>query len=444
VWQTQSMSNSPRIVFLGAGSVEFTQELLCDILALEEFKNCQIVLHDINQERLETSVLIANAVSKQLGASPVITSHLVRREALVGADYVINSIAVGALASTITDFEIPAKYGLNQTIGDTLGIGGIFRALRTFPVLKGIAEDMAAVCPDAWFLNYTNPMAMNITYLSRIAPKLKTVGLCHSVYWTAKSLSDLVGVPFDEVTYESAGVNHQAWLLKWEHQGKSLYPLLDEKIASDPELRRRVRVDMYRRLGVYPTETSEHSSEYVPWYLRHASEIDRLRIQVGGYVEISKDNVLRYQRTRDELLKGLPIDISRDTSEYAPQVIHSLETGLERNIIVNIPNQGHITNLPDGYTIEVPATVDKEGLHPKTMGALPTHLAALNQSFINVGELVVQAAVSNDPHKIRMAAMLDPNTASSLTVDQIWDMCNELVKAHGDLLQESLRKPLTI
>jgi len=438
------MNHELRIVFLGAGSVEFTQELLCDILGFDEFKNCQIVLHDINKERLETSVLIANAVAKQLGASPVISSHLDRKEALVGADYVINSIAVGMLASTVTDFEIPAKYGLNQTIGDTLGIGGIFRALRTFPVLKGIAEDMMAVCPDAWLLNYTNPMAMNITYLSRIAPKLKMVGLCHSVYWTARSLSELVGVPFDEVTYESAGVNHQAWLLKWEYQGKSLYPLLDQEIASDPELRRRVRVDMYRRLGVYPTETSEHSSEYVPWYLHHASEIERLRLNIGDYVEISKDNVLKYQRTRDELLKGLPINISRDTSEYAPQVIHSLETGLERNIVVNIPNQGHITNLPNGYTVEVPGTVDAQGLHPKTMGELPTHLAALNQSFINVGELVVQAAISNDPHKIRLAAMLDPNTASSLTVDQIWEMCNELVDAHGVLLQESLRKHLTI
>jgi len=220
LWQNSRMDRKVRIVFLGAGSVEFTQELLCDIFAFEEFKSCEIVLQDINQERLETSVLIAESIAKQFNASPIISSHLDRKSAFVGADYVINSIAVGGLASTMTDFEIPAKYGLNQTIGDTLGIGGIFRALRTFPILKGIAEDMTDICPDAWLLNYTNPMAMNITYLSRIAPKLKVIGLCHSVYWTARHLSELIGVPFEEVTYESAGVNHQAWLFKWELDGK--------------------------------------------------------------------------------------------------------------------------------------------------------------------------------------------------------------------------------
>ena len=187
-----------------------------------------------------------------------------RRRALDGADYVINVIQVGMHEATVRDFEIPARYGLNQTIGDTIGIGGIFRGLRTFPVLAGIARDMAEVCPDAWLLNYTNPMAMNITYLHHVAPKLKVLGLCHSVYWTMVGLCELIDVPYDEVSYWSAGVNHQAWVLRWERAGENLYPLLDERIAADPELRRRVRVDMYRRLGYYPTETSEHSQRVRP------------------------------------------------------------------------------------------------------------------------------------------------------------------------------------
>jgi alpha-galactosidase len=252
-----------RIAFIGAGSVVFTKDLIADLLGFDDLGDLEIALHDIDRERLDTAEAMAHRISDQLNARGRvrISAHGQRRKALDGADFVINMIQVGGIDATRRDFAIPAAYGLRQTIGDTLGIGGIFRALRTFPVLRDIAQDMTALCPEAQLLNYTNPMAMNVWYLSQIAPRLRMVGLCHSVYWTVVGLSELVGVPYEQVNYSAAGVNHQAWLLRWERGGSSLYPLLDERIAADPQLRRRVRVDMYRRLGYYPTETSERADQ---------------------------------------------------------------------------------------------------------------------------------------------------------------------------------------
>ena len=320
------------IAIIGAGSVVFTRDLLGDLLSFPELADIHVVLHDIDPERLETAVAIAEATAREVGAQPQISAQGERRAALDGADYVINVIQVGMHEATVRDFEIPASFGLNQTIADTIGIGGIFRGLRTFPVLAGIARDMAEVCPDAWLLNYTNPMAMNVAYLHAVAPELKVLGLCHSVHWTMHDLCELVGVPLDEVSYWSAGVNHQGWVLRWERGGQDLYPLLDERIAADPELRRRVRVDMYRRLGYYPTETSEHSSEYVPWYLHHASEVERLRLNVGEYVDISAENLAEYHRVREHLTGSQRLEVRSEATEYAPQVIHSLETGAMRDL----------------------------------------------------------------------------------------------------------------
>ena len=437
------MSRTTTITFLGAGSVVFTRELLSDLLGFNDLGPLRISLHDINPERLQTAVAIANATASQLGRPVTVTSSLDRRAALDGAKYVINSIQVGMHEATVRDIEIPASFGLRQTIADTIGIGGIFRALRTFPVLEGIARDMLEICPDAWLLNYTNPMAMNIAYLQAIAPKLKVLGLCHSVYWTVRGLCDVIEVPFNEVSYWSAGVNHQAWVLRWERGGESLYPLLDAKIATDPELRRRVRVDMYRRLGYYPTETSEHSSEYVPWYLKHDEEVDRLRIAVGAYIGISEDNLREYDQTRATLAAGEPLAMDRDSTEYAPQVIHSMETGTKRTIFANVANHGYITNLPNNYAVEVPTSIDEMGAHPIYVGDLPLQCAALNRSFVSVGELTVQAAVTGNPTLIRNAAMIDPNTAATLTLDQIWALCDALVTAHGDLLAKPLRATLS-
>jgi alpha-galactosidase len=294
-------------------------------------------------------------------------------------------------------------------------------------------------CPDAHLLNYTNPMSMNVTYLARVAPELKTVGLCHSVYWTVYGLCDVIDVPLDEASWFSAGVNHQAWLLRWERDGESLYPLLDARIAADPQLRRRVRVDMYRRLGFYPTETSEHSSEYVPWYLKHDGEIERLRIEPDVYVGISENNLATYEETRRALAAGETLELDTTSTEYAPQVIHSMVTGTKRRIEGNVANTGLISNLPAGLGVEVPCLVDEMGVHPMYVGALPPQCAALNRAFLNVVDLTVQAAVEGDPRLVRQAAMMDPNTAATLTLDDIWGLCDDLVDAHGDLLPEPLR-----
>jgi alpha-galactosidase len=431
----------PTVVIIGAGSVEFTRELLGDILSFPELASIRVVLHDIDAQRLETAEAIARATARAAGAQPEVVATLDRRRALDGADYVINVIQVGMHRATVRDFDIPAKYGVHQTIGDTIGIGGIFRGLRTFPVLADIARDMQQVCPDAWLLNYTNPMAMNITYLHHVAPDVKVLGLCHSVYWTMVGLCELVGVPYDEVSYWSAGVNHQAWVLQWERAGQDLYPLLDQRIHDDPELRRRVRVDMYRRLGYYPTETSEHSSEYVPWYVHHPAEVERLRINIGEYVSISERNRAEYDRVRAELAHTESLAVDTTSTEYAPQVIHSLQTGTPRVISANVINAGLITNLPDGLAVEVPTLLDALGAHPMRVGDLPPQCAALNRNFLGPVELAVRAAVDADPRLVRAAAMVDPNTAATLTVDQIWQLCDELTVAHGDLLPEPLRSP---
>jgi alpha-galactosidase len=427
------------IAFLGAGSVVFTRELLADILSFDELRDVTLALHDIDPERLETAEAIARRTAGQLGASPLITASLDRRAVLDGADFVINAIQVGMYEATVRDFEIPAKYGLRQTIADTIGVGGIFRALRTFPVLDGIAADMRELCPDAWLLNYTNPMAMNVAYLAAIAPDLNVAGLCHSVFWTVHDLAELLDVPLDEIDYTGAGVNHQAWLLRFEHRGESLYPRLDELLDRDPQLRRRVRMDLYSRLGYFPTETSEHSSEYVPWYLRHDAEIERLRIPVGDYLKISADNVAEYHAIRAALERGEPLDVSRDATEYAPQVIHSMVTGTMRRIHANVANRGLISNLPADYAVEVPCVVDRLGVRPERVGALPAQCAAINRGFVNVGQLTVQAALTGDRRMVRQAAMVDPNTAATLTLDAIWALCDELTAAHGDLMPASLR-----
>lgn len=422
-----------RICFVGAGSVVFTTQLLRDLLSYDDLGELHIALHDIDADRLETARLTAEQVARRLGRPVGLSAHTDRRAALEGVDVAITMIQVGGLAATKIDFEVPARFGLRQTIGDTLGVGGVYRALRTFPVLRDIAADMAAVCPDAWLLNYTNPMAMNVWWLAEVAPALRSVGLCHSVYWTVDGLCDIIGVPVAEVDYRAAGVNHQAWLLQWQRNGEDLYPMLRERIAADEQLRRRVRVDLFQRLGYYPTETSEHSSEYVPFYLHHDEEIARLRIPVGDYVQISEDNVRQYEAARATLAAGGELDLGdpEEVAEYAPQVIHSLVTGTQRTIHANVANRGLIDNLPVGAGVEVPATVDRLGVHPQAMGSLPPQCAALNRSFLNVAELTVRAALAEDRAMVRQAVMLDPNAAATLTLPQLDALCDELAAAHA-------------
>ena len=432
------------IALVGAGSVVFTRQLLADIFGFPELSEVTIRLHDIDPDRLSTAEGIAHQVARQRGVHPTIVASADRRAALTGADFVINMVQVGGIAATRVDFEVPSSFGLRQTIADTLGVGGIFRALRTFPVLSDIAADMQEVCPDAWLLNYTNPMAMNMWWLSGVAPAVKSLGLCHSVYWTVAGLCEVVGVPLEGTSYRAAGVNHQAWLLDWQHGGEDLYPRLDARIAADEQLRRRVRVDMYRRLGYYPTETSEHSSEYVSWYLHDEREIERLRIPVDVYLGISEDNVAEYEESRRALAAGETLPLETSATEYAPQVIHSMITGTPRTIHANVVNRGLIQNLPQGGAVEVPCSVDELGVHPQVVGALPAQCAALNNAFLGVCELTVRAGLEGDPRLVRQAAMVDPNASATLCVDDIWTLCDALTAAHGDLLPKALRQPVRL
>jgi alpha-galactosidase len=429
------------IAFIGAGSVVFTRQLVADILRFPELVDARLVLHDIDPERLDVAEATARQVDRQLGGRATVVALADRRAALDGADFVVNMIQVGGVDATIADLEIPARHGLRQTIGDTTGVGGIFRALRTFPVLTALAADMRELCPDAWLLNYTNPMAMNVWWLSVVAPELKVAGLCHSVYWTAHDLAELVGVPVEETRFRAAGVNHQAWLLEWEHEGRDLYPLLRDRIAAEPELERRVRVEMFRRLGYYPTETSEHSSEYLSWFLRSDAQIERYRLQPLEYVGISRENLAELDRARKTLAEGGELELEEGASEYAPQIIHSLVTGTRREVHVNVPNRGLIDNLGPDAVVEVPAIVDGSGIAPEPMGSLPIQCAAVNQAYVSVGRLTVEAARTGDPLLVRQAALMDPNTASTLTPEQVWAVCDELTAAHGDLLPEALRTP---
>jgi alpha-galactosidase len=434
--------SGPKITFIGAGSVEFTAMLLGDILAYPELRDAVIALHDIDAERLETSAGVAREIARQQAASPTIETFADRRAALEDADYAINMVQVGGHAMTVADQEIPARYGLRQTIGDTLGVGGVFRALRTIPVMEGIAADMAAVCPDAWLLNYTNPMAIlcQATYMGTSQKKI--VGLCHSVHNTGEELAELVGVPFEEVTFNAAGVNHQAFVLRFERDGEDLYPRLDAAIEADPELRRRVRVEIYRRMGYFPTESSEHGSEYLSWFLRDDAQIERFRLWVAEYVSRSEENLEEYDRTKAALASAGPLDLEEPSNEYAPQIIHSIETGTPRVVYGNVHNAGLIDNLPADACVEVPCLVDGTGVNPVRVGSLPPQLAALNRTFLNVADLTVRAALEGRPDRVRQAVLLDPNASSTLTPDAIWEMCDELTAAHGDLIPAALREPV--
>lgn len=430
----------PTIVFLGAGSVVFTRQLLTDLLRFPDLPTLDIRLHDIDADRLDVARRSAENVARQLGRDIRLTASLDRRELLSGADFVVNMIQVGGIDATRIDLEVPAARGLRQTIGDTTGVGGVFRALRTFPVLSAIAKDMLELCPEAYFLNYTNPMALNIWWMSVVAPSIKAYGLCHSVYWTVNDLCDLVGVPLEETHYRAAGVNHQAWLTEWTHEGRDLYPLLRERIAADPELERRVRVEIFRRIGYYPTETSEHSSEYLSWFLRSDEQIERFRLEPLQYIGISEENVAEFHEAGRILDAGgdLPLHDGEDAAEYAPQIIHSVLTGTAREIHVNVPNTGLIDNLPEGAVVEVPATVDGDGVHTPHWGPVPAAGAALNRTYLSVADLTIRAARDGDPELVRRAVLTDPNASSSLTPAEIWDLCDELTRAHAHLLPVAL------
>jgi alpha-galactosidase len=421
------------ITLIGAGSTVFAKNLLGDILSFPELAQSEIRLMDIDPARLRDSEIVANKLAEALGARPRITATTDRRAALDGADYVICMIQVGGYKpGTVTDFAIPKKYGLRQTIADTLGIGGIMRGLRTIPVLLDICRDMEAVCPDALFLQYVNPMAMNCWAISR-ASRIRTVGLCHSVQGTARELSEDIGVPLSEISYLAAGINHMAFYLRFERDGQDLYPEIRRVIEEGRvPAGNRVRYELFRRVGYFVTESSEHFSEYVPWFIKRDRPelIEQFNIPLDEYIRRCENQIAEWNGLRDQLLNGAHLEVQR-THEYGSYIIHSMETGQPRVVYGNVANHGLIDNLPAGCCVEVPCLVDKNGIQPTAVGALPPHLAAMMQTNINVQALTVEAALTGKREHIYHAAMLDPHTAAELSLDQIWALVDELIEAHG-------------
>jgi alpha-galactosidase len=439
-----------KITFLGAGSTVFAKNLLGDILSFPELAKSTITLFDINQERLETSKIVAEKVAAAVGAKPKIEITTDRKKALKNADYAINMIQVGGYKpATVIDFEIPKKYGLRQTIADTLGIGGIMRALRTIPVLLDMQRDMEKVCPDVVHLNYVNPMAMNIMALRR-ASSIMSVGLCHSVQGTAEQLASDIKVPIEEINYICAGINHVAFYLKFERNGEDLYPKIAEVARrKNKDLPKRwddlsdvVRYEMFRRLGYFVTESSEHFSEYSPWFIKkeHPELIGEFEIPLDEYPRRCVNQIGGWEKLKKEMEDpNSTLEVHR-SHEYGSLIIHSMETGQARVVYGNVPNDGLIDNLPSTAIVEVPCLVDKSGLQPTKIGNLPPHLAALMQTNINVQALTVEAILTGKREHIYHAAMLDPHTAAELTLDQIWNMTDELLEAHGEYIPAPLRK----
>ncbi len=423
-----------KVTFVGAGSIEFTRNVVTDLCGYREFHGeLHLSLYDISAERLAFAARLADRIVTQTGAAATVTATQDRREALAGADYVINEVQVGGYAATRADFDIPARYGVRQTIGDTLGIGGIFRGLRTIPVVTALAADMQEVCPDAYLLSYSNPMAMLPWAVYAGTSFRRVYGLCHSVRDTQAFLTELTGADPDRVRFVTAGFNHQAFVLRFEQDGESLYPKLAEIIDASPELQRRVRVEIFRRFGYFPTESSEHSAEYVPWFMRHDGQVERFRIFVGDYLERSEENLRELESLERDLASGTPFD-TEPAHELASLFIHARETGTERELHVNIRNGGLISSLPDECCVEVPCVVGAGGARPVPVGALPPQLTALNRTFLNVVELTVAAALEESRAHVYQAALLDPNTAATLTTAQTVAMCDELFEAHQDLL----------
>jgi len=431
----------PKIAFIGAGSTVFAKNLLGDILSFSELADSTISLHDIDEERLRTTEIVAHRIAAALDAHPTIETTLDRRAALDGADYALGMYQIaGYKPGTVIDFEVPKKYGLRQTIADTLGIGGIMRGLRTIPVMLEMCQDMEELCPNVVHLNYVNPMAINCWALNR-ASKIKTVGLCHSVQLTAEELAHDIDVPIEEINFLCAGINHMAFYLRFERKTEDgvedLYPRIRQVVEEGrvPPWN-RVRYEVLTRLGYFVTESSEHLAEYVPWFIRRDRPdlIERFNVPLDEYVRRCENQIAGWEALRAELESSdAPIEVER-SHEYGSLIIHSIETGMARVINGNVPNHGLIDNLPQGCIVEVPCVVDKNGVQPTHVGALPPHLAALMQTNINVQALTVEAALTRKREHIYHAAMLDPHTAGELDLDQIWSLADDLIEAHGDWL----------
>ena len=422
-----------KITLVGAGSVVFAKSLICDILQYPALSDSTICLMDIDPVRLKTIETLARRIVAQLGVKARIEATVDLRAACKDAKFVITTIQVGRYKpSTVVDFEIPARYGVKQTIADTLGVGGVFRALRSIPELAKVARTVQEVgAPGPVMLNYTNPMAMNMWGIDRLTG-IDSVGLCHSVQGTSRQISDYCGLNYADVSFLVAGINHMAFFLKFEYKGKDAYPHLFQAL-DDPSVvaRDSVRFEMMRRLGYFVTESSEHQSEYVPYFIHHGAEvIEKFGIPINDYIRRCESQIASWGAMEKDLLdENKPVAITRSV-EYGSTIIHSIVTGQPSVIYGNVPNHGLITNLVAGSSVEVPCLVDKQGIQPTYIGDLPPQLAAIIRTNQNVQELTVEAAVTGRRDYIYQAVMADPHTATVLTLDKIWAMCDDLIAAH--------------
>ena len=437
----------PRITFMGAGSTIFAKSVLGDCILTPEIKDLEISLHDIDPVRLEDSKMMLENLAENAGRKIRIDASLDRKKALKGAKYVVNAIQVGGYdPCTITDFEIPKKYGLRQTIADTLGIGGIFRALRTIPVLEEFAEDMKEACPEALFINFSNPMAMLTGYLQTYTD-IQTVGLCHSVQVCIPQLFKALDMEalISEAKWDIAGINHQAWLLKVEDgKGNDLYPEIKRRAAEflsgnaayDADWD-RVRYELMLRFGYYITESSEHNAEYNPWFIKekYPELIEQYKIPLDEYPRRCVKQIEDWKKMRGELVNNEMLEHEK-SREFASFIINAMENDVPYRIHGNVMNNGLIPNLPPNACVEVPCLVDRAGIHPCYVGNLPEQCAAINRTNVNVQLLTIRAAKTRRKEDLYMAAMMDPHTAAELSMDEIRRMCDEMLEAHQGWMPE--------
>lgn len=431
-----------KITFIGAGSIVFAKGLLVDILSFKALEGSTISLMDIDPKRLDLMKRVANKIVMQEGFKASIEATTDRRKAIVGSDYVINMIQVGGLDAFEKDISIPLKYGIDQAVGDTLGPGGVFRGLRTIPVLLDIMMDMEELCPDALFLNYANPMAINCWAINA-ASKIRNVGLCHSVQGTAEDIADYIGAPLEEVSYKCAGINHMCWFLEYRWRGRDVYPLLKEKYNDEKTYSRDiVKFEVLRHFGYFVSESSYHMSEYVPYFRKSKRWLGKIKgmdswlkeYDGSYYNECAKLNSSFYE-DMEEVLAQDKILIER-THEYAAYIINAIETGEPTVIYGNVMNKGLIDNLPGGCMVEVPCLVDKNGIQPVKIGELPPYLAALDRTNVSVQELAVKGALSGDKDMVCQAVMMDPLTSSILTMPEIHRMVAEMFEAEKEYLPQ--------
>jgi len=433
-----------KIAFIGAGSVVFATNLLFDILSFRQLGDVTISLMDIDSRKLDMIRKLAHRVIAQEKLKADIETTLERRDALRGADFVITMFQVGGLAAFESDINIPLKYRVKQAVGDTIGPGGVFRFLRTAPVLRSIAEDMDELCPNVLWINYVNPMAMNCWYINRISG-IKNVGLCHSVQGTSAMLARRIGASIDEISFVCAGINHMAWFLEYKWKGEDAYPLIRARCEDSEVYKRDVaRIEILKAFGYYVTESSYHMSEYVPFFRKSDDWIKLIHrdanwndkeVYDGMVLQLYRDQEGEFERRIERLLNEEHLELTR-SDEYGAFIIHSMVTDSPTIIHGNVENKGLITNLSEGCCVEVPCLVDRNGIRPRHVGSLPAQLAALNLSNINVQALAVEAAITGKKDAVYQAIMIDPLTSAVLTLPEIHDMVSEMFEAEKEWLPQ--------